>query len=141
MSHYLSPEDITDKVVLTFLNNLDSRYESWFKQCDQEIEAIAMDEGILPSMIKQPLDTRIYQYAVAWLCMKVCFDNILFNNPDNMDTDKYKIKYEVYRTEAERLRSQITRNMFYIEDKSMLPVDRIGGSGAFSPTAPVSHLQ
>lgn len=125
MAHYIQATDITDKLVKAFIDAGDTRLETWYTAVDNEVKGLAYDSGVQESQITLPLHPRIAEYAVNYFCKRVMFDSILINNPDSPELDKYKAKYEIYKSECERLIGRITAGMFYLTDPSISQINRV----------------
>jgi hypothetical protein len=114
---YIQMSDITDKVVLAFG---ETTVSSYFTEVDFEIEDIAEMQGLTSADL---IDTnykgtgrvhyKLIRFGVAWLCYRLLMDRAGVNNVDTSpEMEKYYIKAGEWKRLADRLRSEITIQMF-----------------------------
>lgn len=109
--------DITDKVIDQF--NPCYPYD-YLEEADNEIFALAQRLGVMDSEdIYLPLHYTIKKWAIAYLCMRIAEDKIGVNNTDLPETEKYMIKFNLYKDKYNALRNQITYEMFINEITSI----------------------
>jgi hypothetical protein len=119
---------LTDALALKFVDATDSRLDSWLTKVDNDINYKAMEYGLMTSQILLPLHPRIREYAEAYLCYMIFRDNIGVNNVETSQDEKYRVKFEEYRSELERTRKLLTRDIFWLNDVAIRGMNRIGGS-------------
>jgi hypothetical protein len=126
---YIATTDITDSLAYAFIAGTDSRLDTWMTNLDLEIESIAQEKGISPTLIeKTPLHYKIKEYATSYYCYLIFQDCFGENNTQiNVDQEIYKVKLEYYLQKCNFLRPLLTKEMFYIEGTSLTPSDRISG--------------
>jgi hypothetical protein len=126
MSHYISTADITDSVAKAFVDASDSRLEQWLTNVDNEIIRMALQNDLLEEDILDPLNSIVKEYLVAYFCLLVFRDNIGSNNVEVSSEEKYRIKYDLYVSETERLRPLCTKDIISTEEASVEPVNMTG---------------
>jgi len=111
--------DIHDGSVKALLLRLISVTPSYIKdRLDPEIQDLAQKVGLysteqitlVPATSK--LHYGIMRWAERWLCKQICLDWMGQNNVEMANTDKYLIKFEVYRREEAQQRKEVTKEMF-----------------------------
>lgn len=103
---YLTTADITDTIKGSFdLTN-------YLTLADAEIVNKARSYGLLETDIATPIDFCIKQWAVAWVLMRLCLDKTGASNPENIEGDKYFIKYNIYRDQNWYYAKKLTKEMF-----------------------------
>ena len=116
MSHYIQFSDITDNVIKGFGDTGLLQPYDYYTEADNEINDLAVQNGIMPTQISTPLHYKLKRYGVVHLCMRVAQDNMGVNNVEmSPDMDKYTLKFAQYRKELADLRTQIRANMFVVE--------------------------
>lgn len=103
----LTTADITDKVIAQHT------LTAYLTEADSELADIAESYGITDSddIEVAPMHFKVKRYMVAYVCMRVCEDNIGLNNVAIPDLDKYMVKYKQYKAACDRLRVQISEEM------------------------------
>jgi hypothetical protein len=128
---YSSTANITDSVISAFVSASDSRLSLWRTECDNEIKSLCEQRGVEITTFEalDTVDSKIQEYWRATFARIVCRDNIGVNNVDVAQDEKYRVKYDIYRDECDRLRRQVTPEMFKgdVSDSDPLGAGRIGG--------------
>lgn len=125
---YIAFADVTDSVVSDFLvaGAEDGRHDIWMENTDLELEQIALERGVVSTSIYEtPLNYRIKEYAVAYMCFLVCQDCFGVNNVEIEANETYLKKLEYYKTRCELLKSQITKEMFLNTAQSLSQVQMV----------------
>ncbi len=120
--------EFRDALVQNFIIANDSRVGQWLDDLDEDINYKAMEYGLLTSQILMPLHPRIKEYARSYLQMMIMRDNIGVNNASVGAEEKYQIKYLLYKSETERTRKLLTRDIFWLQDMAIRGVNRSGGT-------------
>lgn len=104
---YLKEADITDTVLSKHT------LTGYITESDSELDDVAETLGVRdPTDIEtSPLHYKIKRYLICFVCMRVAQDKMGVNNVDLPEIEKYTIKYNVYRKELAKLRTQITAPM------------------------------
>jgi hypothetical protein len=125
--------EITDKVVASFVTASDSRLAYWRTECDTEVESVCEQRGVSVDTFKggdaTEAHAKVQEYWRACFCRCVCRDNIGANNVETAEDEKYRIKYDIYRTVCAELRTQLTQEMFLdtVDSSNPLGAGRVGG--------------
>lgn len=124
---YIAFSDITDSVVRDFVQSgaEDSRHDIWMENTDLELEQLALERGVVSTSIYEPLNYRIKEYAVAYLCFLVCQDCFGENSVDLPENEVYIKKLEYYAKRCELLKTQITKEMFLNTAQNLSPVQMV----------------
>ncbi len=109
---YIALSEITDSVAKKFVEHNDNRCDIWLERTDEEVVMLASELGIAETSIVVPLHPRIQAFARAMFCKTLFFDVIGSNNIDTPETEKHKVKYELYNNEVLALKQKITKTMF-----------------------------
>lgn len=126
MSHYIATTDIADSVAKAFVAANDSRLETWLTNVDNEMKRLAFQNELTEDDILDPINPIIKEYLVACFCLNVFRDNIGSNNITTPLDEKYRIKYDLYTAECERLRPMCTRELIATTEADVRAVDMIG---------------
>lgn len=111
--------DLYDGSIKALLAKLISGQATYIKdRLDPEVQDLAQKIGLystdqitlVPATGK--LHYGIMRWAEKWLCKTICCDYMGQNNVEMANTDKYLIKYEVYRREEAQYRKEVTKEMF-----------------------------
>jgi hypothetical protein len=103
---YLSPSDITDAVVKQHT------LTAYLTEADAELLDMAESLGVMSSTsIVAPLHNTVKQFLTAYVCMRVCEDNVGVNNLPIPAEDKYEVKRSIYEKKYQALRSRISSPM------------------------------
>lgn len=109
---YIANSDITDVLA----NQFSSSFSVYHALVDNQLLDLAErldvdttdidtdDDGYISSW-------AIKQYLVAWFCMRLFLDKMGLNNIDLAESEKYAVKYELYRKMATTMEVKITREM------------------------------
>jgi hypothetical protein len=87
------------------------RLDPEIKDLSQKVGLYSTDQITIVPATGQ-LHYGIMRWAERWLCKQVCLDWMGQNNIELANTDKYLIKYEVYRREEAQMRKEVTKEMF-----------------------------
>ena len=80
---------------------------------NNNIEYIAYSTGVTPSGISTPVHFLLKEYGVN-LCLRELYrDKIGTNNLDIGQNDKYLLLYDIHNKEVEKLRRDLTAEIFY----------------------------
>ena len=110
---YIANSDITDVLVSQF----SASFTTYNTLTDLQMVDIAEQVGVTDS---DDIDTDdsgyvssffIKQYLVAWFCMRLLFDKMGINNTDFAETEKYRVKYEYYKSIVKDKEKKITYEM------------------------------
>lgn len=102
---YLDPTDIKSNLV----NGFD--ITDYLVEAENEVNDVAQRLGVRDTAsIQQPLHYKIKRYAVVFVLMRLAQDKIGTNQPD-IQLEKYRDLYAMYKEEQEKLYSQITYEM------------------------------
>jgi hypothetical protein len=123
MSHYIETTEVTDSVVKDFIVRADTRVEQWLTCVDNEVKRLALKQGLFESEILTPLNSIVKEYAVAYFCLIVFRDNIGSNNVDVPAEEKYRVKYDLYVSETDRLKPQCTKELLRNNENIVEAVD------------------
>lgn len=107
---YIVKTDITDNVI----NGFDCSLPEYLTETDAELVSLAESLGVISTEIQSaPLHRIIKRYAICYTLMRLCQDKAGTNDVEiTIETDRYMVKYRMYRDECEELRPQISREMF-----------------------------
>lgn len=124
---YITPSsDITDYDVKQFITAVDARLTAWATEVESELKAIAYQLGLVDSEIGATVNAVVKRYLVAYYCYIVFRDNVGAVNSNIPDQEKYKIKFEIYGVECNRLRKYCTKELIRngSTDSSVADIDR-----------------
>ena len=124
-SGFLDPSDITDSIVQEFVANKDPRVAVWLDYTDGEVLALAQEKEVQIQSISMPLHIKILEYAKAYFCWVVFFDTLgRMQDYGEANIEMLKLKLDVYSRRCQSLRQQVTREMFYYANQSLLASQR-----------------
>lgn len=105
---YLTADDVTANIAVGF------DLESYINEADGEINDVAERLGLRETddIETNPLHYKIKRYGVAYILMRLCQDKAGSNNVDITENEKYLNLYAMYAREVERLRPQLSVEMF-----------------------------
>ena len=114
---YLVYADITDRVARSFDEEI---VTSYFTEVDNEINDISEQQGIYST---SEIDTdykgtgrihyKLIRFGIAYLCYRLFIDRAGVNDNDtDPSLEKYYVKANYYNNEQNKLRGQITKEMF-----------------------------
>ena len=118
---YIANTDITDSIARDFITNSDSRLDTWMRNTDDEIKALALSLGVSIESIVTPVNYRIKEYAIAYYCFALFQDCYGENEVEDNANDIYKIKLEWYANRVNALRGLISKEMFFYEATANIP--------------------
>jgi hypothetical protein len=125
---FLSTSDITDSLASDFVTAGDLRVQSWLDLVDGELLSIAQEQEVPLQSICMPLHKKILEYCKSYFCF-VCFQDALGRN-DMVQTsyETIKIKLDWYALRCEKLRLQLTKQMFLYTNLSLQASQRARGT-------------
>lgn len=102
---YLDPTDIKSNLV----NGFD--ITDYLVEAENEVNDVAQRLGVRDiTSIVQPLHYKIKRYAIVFVLMRLAQDKIGTNQPD-IQLEKYRDLYAMYKEELKELYPQITYEM------------------------------
>lgn len=106
MAHYATADEVSDSQLKDLVT------EAYLKRADSDLDTLAKRNGVAPEDIEQdPLDQILVDLYVAYLCKRICADNIGINAQaygNGADVDVYAAKLKHYRAEISRLEGMVT---------------------------------
>ena len=120
--------DITDKVVQDFVT--DAIVENWLDSVDNEMLALAAEHNLTDEEIHSPLNPIVREYLIMYFNYLVMRDNIGGTNPESPEQEKYRVKFDIFAKECERMRLRCTEEIIEESDDDIVPaIDRVPDSG------------
>jgi hypothetical protein len=117
---YLTTDDITDKVAIPFIADVNTDIQDYLDKGDRAIESLAQSKGVLDfSKIATPLVYELQEYGLAVVYKKLFADAMNVNNNEGFESDKYENKMEHYEAQCDKYRKMITYEMITNEVKDM----------------------
>jgi hypothetical protein len=109
---YVAQTDVTDITALAFFERDDSRIPVWLSVTESQIDSLALTLGISTSEIVTPLDAKIVEFGVSWLCTLIFLENIGGASVAPGADEVYRVKYDIYNSRSNQTRREITAEMF-----------------------------
>jgi len=125
---YITSADITDTVARRFIDATDTRVPEWIERANEQIEMLALKNGVDESYIQTPVHPVVSDYGRSVFCEQCFLENIGVNNIESPADEKYRIKYGMYVERIKMLAGQITAQMFDTTVSSLGTEDIIGGN-------------
>ena len=127
---FLAVADITDSLAQDFVNASDSRTQAWLDLVDGEILSLAQELEVPLQSISIPLHKKILEYCKAYFCF-TCFQDAYGRNDIAQSTNEtIKLKLDWYQGRSEKLRLQLTKEMFLYTNLNLTASQR--GRGTIS---------
>ena len=125
---FIALSDVTDSIAQDFINASDPRVNKWLDLVDGELLSVAQEREVPLTSISIPLHKKILEYCAAYFCF-VCFQDSYGRN-DIMQTQQetIKMKLDWYATRCEKLKLQLTKEMFLYTNLSLQASQRAGGT-------------
>ena len=109
MATYISTSDITDDIINDFGNTIVS---AKVELSDDAVESMALSKGVSSGDIEtDPVNYLVREWAIAWVCFRICRDYLGKNNLESFDQDKYAVKGKIYFEEMADLDGRITKEV------------------------------
>lgn len=123
---YITTADIKDSVLLETIYS--TLLAAKITDSDNEIADLAERKGAINITLNSPAHYKVKRYLVAWVCAELCKDLIGKNKIEIIESDLYYQKWKVYKSEAQDLEGEITREMLVgvIDDIRERPGSRTG---------------
>ena len=108
MANYIDADDITDKVISDTFDLTDYLAES-----TEAVNDLAERRGVRDSdnIETDPVHFKVKRYAIEYVIMRVCQDNIGVNNVESIDFEKYSVKYTIAKQMVKQLDTEISIEM------------------------------
>lgn len=112
---YILYADITDQVARAFPQ---ATIEAYLSEVDAEIVDVAETMGLLESDIDTDyrgtgrVHYKIIRFGVMYLLYRLFEDKMFVNNVDSSQDEKYYLKMNHYKERADKLRDELTREMY-----------------------------
>lgn len=105
---YLNYDDIKATIARGF------QIEEYLEETDNEINDLAEELGVrdTDNIETDPLHYKIKRYGVVFCLMRLCQDKMGTNNVELPELEKYTVLYNMYSKELNKLRSEISVEMF-----------------------------
>ena len=102
----ISRSDIKDTIIGQF------DLADYLTETNDAVIDLAESLGVCEDCIDDdPIHNTIKRYAIAYCLMRLCQDKMGTNSTDMPEQDRYFVKYNIYKNEAEQLRKHITYEM------------------------------
>lgn len=125
---FLATADITDSIAKDFLTANDSRVNDWLDLVDGEVLSVAQELEVPLQAISIPLHKKILEYCKSYFCF-VCFQDAFGRNDIAQSLNEtIKLKLDWYQTRSERLRLQLTAQMFMYTNLNLTASQRARGT-------------
>jgi hypothetical protein len=127
-SGFLDPDKVTDSLAQDFINRNDKRVTRWLELVDGELLSVAQEREVPLTSIVMPLHKKILEYCTNYFCF-LCFQDS-YGRTDVQITSQETIKQKLdwYEGRCEKLRAQLTKEMFLYANISLLASQRTGGT-------------
>ena len=109
---FLVEADLTDKVALPFIADVNTDINVYLTKGDEAITSIAQAKGVLDSAdIVEPLVYELKEYGLAVVYCKLFADVGGVNNIEAFEADKYSAKFMHYKQEMKDNAKNLTYEM------------------------------